>query len=60
MKIWCKYKLTSNALALIDRSTSKRDHDKCKMTMGKESFGWHPMYFGVPKNSPYIHQFNIE
>ena len=34
------------------------EHGNCKLTLGQETLGWHPMYFGVPKSSPYVTEIN--
>ncbi|XP_046461748.1 glutamate receptor ionotropic, delta-2-like [Daphnia pulex] len=44
--------------ALMQKYSSERGH--CRLTMAKELFSWKPMYFAVPKSSPYQEEINRE
>jgi len=36
------------------------ERGNCRLTMAKELFAWKPMYFAVPKSSPYQEEINRE
>ena len=45
-------------LGMIKKYSSTRG--ECKLTLGRDTLGWRPMYFGVSKDSPYINEINKE
>lgn len=32
---------------------------KCRLAMAYETMSWKPMFFAVPKSSPYIEEINL-
>ena len=45
---------------IIEKYSPKRREDECKLTMGYDRIGYHYVFFGVPKDSPYQEELHKE